>query len=89
MSEPTPPERPFDTVSRVTGIKRKDIEEIFKQVKANQAVLDTCKGHDFSVPHRKIGQIVTDWKCSKCGGTVERQCKRWYELGLRHGLSRG
>jgi len=82
-------ESAIDAISRVTGLSKPVMDEIWKQVKANQALLEVCKGHDFSLPFEKRGQFTVKWKCSKCGGTVDSQAKRWYELGLKHGLSRG
>lgn len=93
MSEPLDPkesgERIVDAISRFTGLSKPAMDEIWRQVKANQALLETCKGHDFSQPHEKRGQLVVKWKCSKCGGTVDHLAKRWYEMGLKHGLTRG
>ncbi len=91
MSEPLQPDQPsaIDQISQVTGLSRATMEEIWAEVKANRAKLETCKGHDFSRPYKKRGELVTDWECSKCGGHVDLNSKRWYELGLKHGLTRG
>lgn len=78
-----------DVISEVTGLSKSTMQEIWAAVKANHALLDTCKGHDFSLPFEKRGQMTTKWKCTKCQGVVDTLAKRWYETGLKHGLSRG
>lgn len=93
MSEPIDPlkagESAVDAISKFTGLSKPVMDEIWQKVKANLALLATCKGHDFSLPFEKRGQMVVKWKCSKCGGTVDTFAKKWYEQGLKHGLSRG
>ncbi len=88
LPEPKP-ETGLETVSRVTGLSQADIKTLWEQVKANHKLLDECKGHDFSRPFEKRGEMVVKWQCSRCGGTVDGQAKRWYERGLQHGLRRG
>jgi hypothetical protein len=77
-------EKPLDKLSRVTGLSPKTMHDIFQKVKANQALLKSCVLHEFTIEERKIGNLVRDWKCAKCGGVVESSHKRWYELGLIH-----
>ena len=88
-SQPDKPETPLETISRVTGLSRPVMDEIWQKVKANQKLLEACKGHDFNLPAEQRGQLTTRWKCSRCGGIVDMQCKRWYELGLKHGMAKG
>jgi hypothetical protein len=78
-------ENAIDTLSRATGLSKGTMEEIWLQVKANHKKLESCSGHDFSLPERKTRQLVMTWRCSRCGGIVESSAKRWYELGLKHG----
>lgn len=82
-------ESAIDVISRVTGLSKETMQDIWTQVRANRKLLDECKGHDFSLPFDKRGEMVVKWKCSKCGGTVDTSDKRWYEAGLKHGLTRG
>jgi hypothetical protein len=69
-----------------------DVDEIFQQVKANSAKLDSCALHDFSIPvDRRTKQVLDKpdlfcrWRCSKCLGEVDGIVRRWYRLGLEHG----
>ncbi len=74
-----------------------DVDEIYRNVKANQALLEACPRHDFSIPiNRRTGEpmekhdrIFCKWKCAKCGGIVEGDHKRWYERGLNHAAPAG
>lgn len=72
-----------EVLSQVSGIPEREINEIWEQVKANHARLDSCAGpHDFSIEGRKQGQLVRDWQCSKCGGTLDSVNVQWYRKGL-------
>lgn len=86
----------IEQLTAATGFKRPEIDTIFKEVKANQAMLSDCaKPHDFSIaldrrtkepihggitPHQRFG---CKWKCSKCGGIVDTLHKLHYEQGLK------
>lgn len=74
-----------DTISGATGLTRKTMNEIWTEVKANSAALDSCIGpHDFqSMDQTK--KLGTRYKCSKCGGTVDGVSYSWYTRGLTHG----
>lgn len=84
-----PDESAIDRISAITGLSRRTMQEIFEQVKANQKLLDECKGHDFSKPWEKRGEMIVKWQCTKCLGLVDPYAKRWYERGLTDGLRRG
>lgn len=69
-----------------------DSKEIMESIRANSALLESCKRHDFSIPidrntKKPIPEKVLfcDWRCSNCGGWVDGQRKVWYNLGLKHG----
>jgi hypothetical protein len=76
----------IDTLSKLTGISKPSMLQIWEEVQANHKRLDECEGpHDFSIkkdPDRKIG---SDWICTKCGGRISAPNKTWYERGLAHG----
>jgi len=73
-----------DTLSAVSGLKPKAVDEIFEQVKANGAKLDGCPGpHDF-VPVDPA-RLFHRFRCTKCGGQVDGSAARWYRRGLQHG----
>lgn len=82
----------IDQISKATGLRKSQMEEIWKAVKANCALLDACAKHDFSTPvDRRTKQpipervLFCDWRCKNCGGHVDGIAKQWYELGLKHG----
>lgn len=76
----------LDTMEKITGITREESLKIWEQVKANHKKLAECEGpHDFTIEARKVGTLVREWGCTKCGGTVESTHRAWYLDGLRHG----
>lgn len=61
-----------------------DTREIFKQVRANQVLLDSCKLHSW-IDDPKDDSVI--WKkkiCMRCGGRVDSSQARWYEKGIEH-----
>lgn len=83
-------------VGEKLGIKRGETDKILVEIRANQAVLDSCNHpHDFSVcldrytkqpienpsPAQHFG---AKWGCSKCKGVVDNSAKHWYNLALKH-----
>lgn len=73
----------LEKIEDVTGLKRGDINEIWEQVKANQALLNACPLHDFQ-PHEMRGSMVRKYKCTHCGGTADSLAVSWYKKGLSH-----
>lgn len=79
-----------DLVIQMAG-GREQAERIMSEVRENHRKLESCKLHDFSLhdfsidlmPERPIS-MGNKWQCSKCGGKVDHDRKRWYELGLTH-----
>lgn len=62
-----------------------DTKQILADVRKNMAALDACAGpHDFSIDATPQKPLFKKWRCSKCGGVVEQQCRLWYERGLKH-----
>ena len=73
-----------EVIAGATGLTRKTIVEIWAEVKANSAALESCIGpHDFQVMGlaKKLG---SRYKCSKCVGTVDGVSYSWYTKGLTH-----
>jgi hypothetical protein len=73
-----------EQLCRMSGLPEEQVRNIWKEAKANQAVLADCPGpHDFSYPKEtKFGERVA---CALCGGRVDFSFKFAYEAGLRHG----
>ncbi len=69
---------------------RKEFERFTQLSKENQELLMNCEGgHDFSIVLRNFeNSHVVGYECTKCGGEVDTQTKRWYELGFKHGRER-
>lgn len=75
----------LEVLGRVSGLGTDEARRIFEQVKVNQARLDACEGpHDFCIEHRRVGTIVRDYKCRKCGGVLDSINVGWYKRGLEH-----
>lgn len=71
-------------LSQAVGIAQTGLLSIWEQVKANHALLETCKRHDFgSTDARKLGAKYT---CRVCGGAADAVAVTWYERGLAHGV---
>lgn len=72
----------LDTLSRLTGIQRTEMDKIVVEVKANQAKLVACRRHAFVV----IGEprYNARYRCANCGGEVDSSARFWYEEGRKH-----
>lgn len=67
-------------------VDKETVQQIWKDVKANQKRLDDCKGpHNFRPIHEDGKKLVRDYRCSKCGGKIDAIHKIWYCKGLEHG----
>lgn len=86
----------IDKLSEVTGFKKPEMDTIFQEVKANQALLAACPRHDFSIVlDQRTKQPIENptsmqrfgarFKCVACGGVVDGPARIWYDLGLKHG----
>lgn len=70
----------IEEMSKMTGFSRAQILDMWEQVKANRAALESCTGpHEFE----KIDE--RHYKCKLCDGLLRNAEKRWYEIGVRHG----
>ena len=73
----------YEVLSQVSGLPLSEMKSIWEQVKANAATLDACAGpHDFQ---RLEERLLSKYRCTRCGGTVDGTDKLWYERGLKHG----
>jgi len=73
-----------EVMSKISGLSKETVQEIWEETQANHRRLQECKGpHDF--------QPVTDghfskaFRCSLCGGEVSATNASWYIRGLKHG----
>lgn len=76
----------IDEFSKITGLKKETINEVWEEVKANHAKLDACKGPHTFEPIDSTKKIGCRYRCALCGGEVDSINKSWYAKGLEHGL---
>lgn len=69
-----------DALSRVSGVPRAEVSEIFKQVKRNHQRLAVCDHHIFKdiTPDKPLGK---KYRCSRCQGEVDSQAYYWFTKG--------
>lgn len=62
-------------------------EKTIAEVRANLERLHSCSGpHEFDpITPPGLGQR---FRCARCGGEIDQQKLRWYNMGLRHGEAR-
>lgn len=63
---------------------KKEMMEIFQEVKENHKKLDACERHDFSIDLNSERPMGKKYQCTRCGGWVDETKKTWYEKGLAH-----
>lgn len=64
-------------------MNKAEMAELWAEVKANHARLDTCDGHDFEP--RTGGLQQRKRRCRRCGGELDCVDAAWYEKGVEHG----
>jgi hypothetical protein len=85
MSDDPPFMNAAKVLGKVTGLGEGEVKGIWKEVKANHKLLDECEGpHDFA-EIEKERRFPMQFRCSKCGGTVDGTAYSWYQHGLEHG----
>lgn len=72
-----------DALSRVSGLSKEKIHEIWLKVKANQTKLDSCSKHSFTIQAGRR-EFMDDFICEYCGGRIDSTNKAWYEKGIKH-----
>ena len=72
----------WDTLSKVSGLSTNDVKGIWKSVKENHALLNSCSFHIFT-PHPSPN-MSRRYVCDNCKGTVGSLEKVWYEQGIEH-----
>jgi hypothetical protein len=74
-----------EILSKVSGLKRSEIDKLWLEVKDNKSKLNKCLRHDF----KEISNDITGkrYKCSNCGGEVTSSQQIWYNIGFKHGRS--
>jgi hypothetical protein len=63
------------------SMTQEEARELLKKVKANMAILDSCKMHDFEPCE---GLRFSTYKCRNCGGELNGNSVIWYRHGLAH-----
>lgn len=77
----------LDTLCNATGIKRAEMLDLWAEVQANHARLETCAGHDFGQvePGRLLNR---KYECRNCHGWADAHAVAWYQKGVEHGRRR-
>ena len=71
-------------LSHISGLSEKEVDNIWKEVRANHDRLSNCKGsHEFE--ETAGAKLRGKYRCWKCGGTVDTSAFKWYTEGLKHG----
>lgn len=79
-------EKALDVLGKVSGVGRKKIDEIWKKVQMNSKTLEECVGpHEFQPFVDSERPWHREYKCTKCGGTIDACNQSWYVRGLIHG----
>ena len=73
----------LDVLSKVSGISKKTMKEIWASVKANQKLLNSCFLHEFE--SHSDPSMSRRFKCKNCNGVIGTVEKNWYEKGIEHG----
>jgi hypothetical protein len=75
----------IDALSKVSGLSKESMREIFAEVQANHKRLDSCIGpHDFKVISSS-NSMQQKYQCTKCQGILDFVSHSWYVKGLMHG----
>ena len=61
-----------------------EVMKIWNRVRENSKKLEGCTRHDFSIDNTPEKPLLKKFKCTNCGGEVDSQYKKWYELGIEH-----
>lgn len=72
----------LEVLSKVSGVPKKEVDEIWQKVKENKARLDSCElPHDFHTI-KENGGLPRKAFCKKCLGVVDVVNARFYKQGL-------
>lgn len=58
-----------DILAKATGLSRSEMDDIWKEVKANRAKLKSCKVHRFE--GGEVKKLGAKYVCLNCGGTED------------------
>lgn len=86
MTEKVPTFDGIEVMSRISGMSKEAVRDIWEEVKANKKLLDSCRGpHDFRDMSTDGGLQRVKFRCDLCQGIVNGAYRRAYEEGLAHG----
>jgi hypothetical protein len=76
----------IDALSKVSGLSKDTMKEIFAEVQANHKRLDSCIGpHEFNPIEDSSNALTKKYLCTRCKGIVDFIAYSWYSKGLKHG----
>lgn len=65
-------------------MNKEEGKKLLADIRANNAKLNACSLHDFSIDATPERQIDKRWRCTRCGGEVFANSKTWYDKGIQH-----
>ena len=71
----------LETLQKITGLTRADMEECMRKVRENCAKREFCPHHEFVANVPRFGQYT----CKNCGCEEDVSFVAGYEQGLKHG----
>jgi hypothetical protein len=81
---------PIEVLSKVSGLSKETMKEIFAEVQANHKRLDSCIGpHEFNpIEDDNSNSLTKKYLCTRCEGIVDFIAFSWYTKGLKHGSTK-
>ena len=75
-------QKTLKALSKISGLSKKKIKEIWTSVEENKKLLDSCSLHHFE-PHPSHF-MSRRFMCKECKGVVGAIEMQWYKKGLGH-----
>jgi hypothetical protein len=67
-------------------MKTMTVGSIIREARINAKRLQKCDApHDFKPIPKRRDQVFQHYRCSRCGGEIDRIALGYYNMGLRHG----
>jgi len=83
-------EKTYDGIkarSSVSGLPEAEVNGLWEKVRENHARLTKCQGvHKFEAIEKTGGGLGVRFRCTKCGGDVNRDSLYWYAIGVAAAL---
>jgi len=78
----------LDVLSNVSRVSKEELKDIWKNVKKNHELLESCSKHDFQLIDEKRNDQYQGrcfkYRCTRCQGELDSINVSWYKKGLEH-----